>query len=67
VRVSSSNIVSIGYEADTQTLEVEFRDGAVYEYEGVPPGVHSEFMGAASQGAYLHRHIRDRYPYRRVR
>lgn len=30
--VTSSNINSIGYDADSQTLEIEFNNGAVYEY-----------------------------------
>jgi hypothetical protein len=67
VAVSSTNIASIGYDASASTLELEFRDGAVYQYNGLPPGVHSGLMGAASHGTYLHRYIRDRYAYRRIR
>ncbi len=59
--VSSSNIRSIGYDADSQVLEVEFLDGAVYEYYDVPEDVHQGLMSARSHGSYLHRHVRDRY------
>ena len=64
--VHSSNIRSIGYDADGEVLQIEFHDGAVYEYYGVPPSVHESLMGARSHGSYLHRHVRNRYRYRQV-
>ncbi len=67
VSVVSSNIAAIGYNQETRTLEVEFRDGAVYEYYDVPPNEHAALMNAASHGKYLHTCIRDRYRYRRIR
>ena len=41
--VSSSNIAAIGYDPDSGVLEVEFTNGAVYSYSGVPLG---EYEGA---------------------
>ena len=61
--VSSSNISAIGYDADSQTLEVEFTNGAVYSYSGVPSGEYEGFMGADSKGKYLHANIKDRYSF----
>ena len=40
--VSSSTIVSIGYEGET--LEVEFKNGTVYQYYNVPEVVYSQLM-----------------------
>ena len=60
--VSSSNVNSIGYDADTQTLEVEFKNGAIYHYFGVPEYEHDGLMSADSKGKYLHSHIKNRYP-----
>ena len=34
--VSSSNLASVGYDATTETLEIEFQNGAVYQYFSVP-------------------------------
>lgn len=34
--VKSSNIRSVGYDAASETLEVEFTSGSVYAYSGVP-------------------------------
>jgi hypothetical protein len=59
--VSSSNIVSIGYDQSTQTLEVEFMKGAVYQYSGVPSEEFEAFMGADSKGTHFHAHIKQ-YP-----
>lgn len=33
--VSSSNIRSIGYDSKSNTLEIEFHSGGVYQYFGV--------------------------------
>ena len=64
--VASSNIESVGYDPRTQTLEVAFLSGAVYQYYGIPAGLHEELMRAGSKGRFLHLYIKDRYPYSRV-
>ncbi len=53
VTVTSSNIKSIGYDGQSRILEVEFLDGAVYEYYDVPAHVHAGLMSAQSHGAYF--------------
>ncbi len=64
--VVSSNLASVGYDATTQTLEVEFKDGAVYQYFGVPASEHAALMAASSVGGYLARHIKGKYRYKRL-
>jgi KTSC domain len=64
--VSSSNLASIGYDEAGQVLEVEFRHGGVYQYDGVSSAVFDELMAADSLGRYLARNIKPRYPFRRV-
>ncbi len=61
--VTSSNISSIGYDADSQVLEIEFNSGAVYEYSGVPAGEHAGLMNADSKGTYFNANIKNRYPF----
>lgn len=61
VAVSSSNISAIGYDADSEILEVEFTNGAVYAYSGVRSGEYEGFMNADSKGKYLHANIKNRY------
>lgn len=60
--VSSSNIAAIGHDEDSQILEVEFMNGSVYAYSGVPVGEFESFLTAESKGKYFHANIRDRYP-----
>ncbi len=60
--VASESIASIGYDADTATLEVEFRSGRVYRYFAVPATVHRRLVAADSIGALLNAEIRDVYP-----
>ena len=61
--VSSSVIASVGYSADENLLEVEFRTGRVYTYHRVPPSVYAGLRAARSVGRYFNDRIRDRYPW----
>ena len=63
---SSSTVRAVGYDPQSQTLEVEFLSGAVYQYYGVPDPVHDQMMEAPSKGRFLNMYIRDNYPYSRV-
>lgn len=65
--VSSSNIASIGYDPGTQTLEVEFLDGSVYQYHNVSLSVYESLMSASSHGHYLDTYVKKRgYRYSKV-
>nr|WP_203729905.1 KTSC domain-containing protein [Streptomyces sp. SID12501] len=46
-------MASVGYESNSGTLEVQFRNGSTYQYAGVPEAVFSGLMNAASKGRYL--------------
>ncbi len=65
--VSSSNIKSVGYDLDSTLLEIEFHDGSIYQYSNVPQSVHTALMASASLGSFLHKNIRGKYSYRKVR
>jgi len=64
--VSSSNVASIGYDASTLTLEVEFTNSSVYQYFDVPQVLYEELMRASSVGQFIHANIRGQYRYVRV-
>lgn len=66
ISVNSSNISSIGYDVEMQTLEIEFNDGSVYQYDGVPQLEHAGLMNADSHGKYLNQNIKDNYSYRKI-
>lgn len=61
--VSSSRIRSVGWVANT--LEVEFTDGAVYQYHGVSQSEYRSFMNSGSLGSALSR-LDKAHPYNRV-
>lgn len=61
--VNSSNLSSIGYDPDTETLEVEFNSGSVYQYYGVSEVLYEELMAAPSHGQFFHAYIRNCFPY----
>lgn len=60
--VSSSNIVAIGYDSTSLTLQVQFKD-AVYQYFDVPLSVYEELMNppGGSHGIYLNASIKGQY------
>ncbi len=66
IRVSSSNIESVGYVAATETVCVKFLNGSVYAYKGVPLSEFEGLKNAPSVGSYLHRNFKNVYPYERI-
>lgn len=66
VAVTSSSVASAGYSPEESTLEVEYRNGSVYQYFAVPKGVFESLLAAASKGTFVSESIRGRYPYRRI-
>ncbi len=64
--VASSNIASIGYDSATETLEVEFLSGSIYQYYNVPENMYNQLRKASSKGRFLHIYIKNAYPYSRV-
>jgi hypothetical protein len=59
--IVSSTIAAVGYDENTGTLEVEFSDGKVYEYQGVPKDVYEAFMNSDSKGRFFAAQIRGGY------
>jgi hypothetical protein len=64
--VASTNIASMGYDEATQTLEIEFTNGTVYQYYNVNAALFEQFRTAGSKGQFLNAYIRNAYPYSRV-
>jgi KTSC domain len=61
--VESSSISSVGYNAASKTLEVEFHNGSLYRYYDVPQSVYDAWMAAPSKGQFFTYQIRDRFPF----
>lgn len=59
--VASSAIASLGHDAKTNTLHVEFASGRVYAYSGVSADEHKALAAADSIGAHFNEHIRPHF------
>lgn len=66
ISVTSTNVEAIGYEENSQTLQVEFKNGSTYQYFDVPERVFNELRDAGSIGAYLSSNIKGVYRFSRV-
>ncbi len=65
--VSSSNLASIGYDANCAVLEVEFNHGGIYQYSGVPEEIYQGLMNAGSHGTYFDQFVKKAgYSYLKV-
>lgn len=64
--VNSSNINSVGYDGARKVLEVEFKNGGVYQYDGVPQDLADAFVQADSLGRFLQTRIKPVFPMKRV-
>ena len=68
IPVTSSELVSVGYDPNSHVLEVEFSGGAVYQYHEVPAAQHEGLMSALSHGRYFNEYVRNAgYSYSRKR
>lgn len=65
--VESQIIHSVGYDQHRRVLEVEFRNGWIYEYDDVPETTYRGLMSADSHGKFLHKHIVDSFVTRRTK
>ena len=65
--VDSSNLRSVGYDPEARILEVEFHSGGIYRYSGVLEAAYRGLMRAGSKGSYFHKHIRQEYPFKRIK
>lgn len=64
--VQSSQIRSVGYEPASRTLEIEFSNGAVYQYSNVDPDIHTRMMESSSVGSFFNQNVRGVHEYIRL-
>ena len=63
--VNSNNIAAIGHDG-ILTLQVNFIEGASYQYFDVSYRVFEAFLAAHSKGDFLYYNIKSRYRYERI-
>lgn len=59
----SSHMLAGRYDNDSQVLEVQFMNGAIYHYFGVPPTDADSLFQSGSSQDYFNTKIKGRYKY----
>ncbi len=59
--VSSANLSSVGYNESTEILEVQFQNGSIYQYHGVPKETHGQLVNAKSVGSFFSSNIKNTF------
>lgn len=65
-RLDSSMIYAVGYNVETETLEVVFNNGGIYRYYHVPAAVYQALLAVEFPGRFLWTMIVNIYPYERM-
>ncbi len=66
IEVQSSNLRTVAYNQNDQSLEVVFRNGRKYRYQNVPAEIFEGLCGADSLGSFFHKHIRFSFKYEEI-
>ncbi len=66
IPVDSTNVLEVGYDSGTQTLEVLFKNGNIYQYFDVPQTIYDNLISASSVGQFLSKEIKGNYRYARL-
>lgn len=61
----SSNIASVGYDDEQGIMEVEFRNGGVYQYT-CPREVFEDWKSGGFRGKHFHANIRGQFEGQKV-
>lgn len=60
-QVMSSHVSAVGYDDDTQTLYVEYKNGKISKYADVPPDLADKVSNSYSIGQALNQHIKGSF------
>ena len=65
--IKSSMFAAQAYDPNSRVLTVQFKNGAVHQYDDVPADKHFAFVGAASPGRYFNERIKGNHLGRKVK
>jgi hypothetical protein len=66
IPVASTEITQVGYQEDSETLEIKFEHGGVYQFFNVPSEIYQGFLSAPSKEGYYQAKIGERFPCSRI-
>ncbi len=61
IRVNSSKLASVGYDATLLVLQVAFQNGGIYQYYNVPNHIYSAFIMNSNKDGYFEKNIANRF------
>lgn len=67
ISVKSKSIASIGYENEGEQMQVNFRNGEILVFQGIPVQLFNNFMIARQKGKFYGIYIRGKYPSIKIR
>lgn len=67
LKSSSSLIKKYDYDPAKQLLQIEFKNGSIYNYQDVPADIAQGLEQETSQGQYFNEYIRGKFAYDQVR
>lgn len=66
VIIESSNLSGAVYDTETKVLDVEFKNGAKYQYEEVPHQIFTKLRMSESQGKFFNTEISKKFKYKKI-
>jgi hypothetical protein len=64
--IESSMFTAQAYDPDSRVLTVQFKNGAIHQYDDVPADKHFAFVGAQSPGRYFNEKIKSNHLSRKI-
>ena len=64
--MNSAVIASVGYDAASSTMDIEFKTGRVYRFFLITRTIYDTLMSSHSVGRHFNAEIRDRFPNREI-
>jgi hypothetical protein len=47
-------------------LEIEFKDGGVYQYFNVPRNIYQNLISASSVGSFFYKYVKNNYNWKKI-
>jgi hypothetical protein len=66
-KVTADILRSVGYDPDSELLELEFTSGDIYDYQKVQPHLYMGLMSSNAKDAYFNKYIRDHYEVEKIK
>jgi len=63
IKVASSQIDAVGYDAGQRVLGVQFHRSGRYDYTGVPQDVYDGMLAAESVGKYFGANVKGKFDF----